>query len=164
MFKPGEMVCHPRHGVGLVIEIKHMKIAGGDGLYYAVDLATGEKLLIPVSQRREAGLRAVTRPEKINDVLASAPQALADDFRQRAADLEEKVISGDSLLVAEALRDLAWRQHSSKLSNGDARQLDKARKTLANMLVAKPQMDLREATRRLDAMLEQVVIAWGAAG
>ena len=74
------------------------------------------------------------------------------------------VLSAGSLLVAEALRDLAWRRHSSKLSNGDVRLMEKARKALANMLASKPKMDLREAMRKLDDMLEQVVGAWGATG
>jgi len=164
MFKPGEMVMHPRHGTGIVVEVKHLKITDQETPYYLVSLATGDKLLVPVTRDGEDVLIPVTRPEDINKALSAAPQDLSTDFRQRTLDVEKKIASGDSILVAEALRDLAWRRHSSKLSNGDVRLMEKARKALANMLASKPKMDLREAMRRLDDMLEEVVSAWLKAG
>jgi len=148
----------------MVIEVTKIRMTDSEAPYYRVELATGDKLLVPVTRDGGDVLIPVTRPEDINEVLASPPQDLSSDFRKRTLDIEQKVSSGNSLQVAEALRDLAWRRYSSKLSGSDIRLMDKARKTLANMLVLKPKMDLREAMRRLDGMLEHAVAAWSSSG
>src|SRR5262245_31911802 len=121
MHKTGELLCHPRHGVGIVLEIQELTINDRAVRYYLMEMATGDKLLIPVEQTGGAGLTKVTTPEAIRRTLSSPPQALPVDFRQRAEEVERKVTSGDSLLIAEVLRDLTWKMKSGKLSTGDIR-------------------------------------------
>jgi len=160
MHKPGELLCHPRHGVGIVLEIQEIAMNNNVARYYLMEMATGDKMMIPVSQTGDGSLTTVPAPDAINQTLSAPPQALPVDFRQRANEVERKVTSGDSLLLAEVLRDLTWKMKTSKLSTGDIRMLEVARKLLANMLVVKPHMDLREAGRRLDQMLQQAALAW----
>lgn len=160
MFKKDDIVFHPQRGAGIVTDIQEMSVVGNEEPYYRVELATGETLLTPVRKSGEAKLVRVTGPEAISEVLVSKPEALVNDFRQRTFGLEEKVGSGNPLQVAEALRDLAWRKHTARLSTGDIRLMEKARKTLVNALVVKPDLNIGVASKLLDTMLKQTVTKW----
>jgi CarD family transcriptional regulator len=164
MFKQGDLVFHPRRGAGIVTGIQHVKVADADEPYYAVNLATGETLLIPVRKNKAAVLASFTAPQAIIDVMSATPEELVSDFRQRTLDAEEKLGSGDPLQMAAVLRDLVWRQHTSRLSGGDLRLLTKAHKLLSNALVAKPAMDLRAASQLLDAIVQKTIMSWDASG
>lgn len=164
MFKKGDLVFHPRRGAGIITEIRKISMAGGCEAYYDVNLATGEKLLVPVREDQAAVLSPVTATQAIIDVISAAPEDLEKDHRQRTTTAEEKLASGDPLLVAEVLRDLAWRQAHAGLSGGDTRLMSKARKLLSNALVSKPKMDLEDATRLLDTIVQKAILSWETAG
>jgi len=163
MFKQGDLVFHPLRGAGIVRSIQHLRVAGNNEPYYNISLATGETLLVPARGSQTAVLNGVTAVRSILDVLYSTPEVMADDHRLRTLNAETKISSGDPLKVAEALRDLAWRQHTSHLSGGDIRLMSKAHKMLSNALVAKPDLDLLAASKTLDGFLKQVALAWDAA-
>jgi RNA polymerase-interacting CarD/CdnL/TRCF family regulator len=164
MFKKGDLVLHRHYGVGTVINIKKMKVTEGEQIYYIIDLSIGERLLIPTEQAEELGLSTVVSSEAIISVLFDAPQTLADDFRLRQMEMDQKIGSGDPLRVAEALRDLNWRGQAVKLSTGDVRLMCKAHKFLSSLLAAHPSADDRSAGQRLDATLKQAVMTREAAG
>ena len=163
MFKQGDLVFHSVRGAGIIKSIQHLKVAGGDEPYYNISLATGETLLVPAREEQVAVLSTVTALRSILDVLYATPEVMADDHRLRTLNAEDKISSGDPLKVAEALRDLAWRQHTSRLSGGDLRLMSKAHKVLSNALVAKPDLDLLAASKALDGFLKQAALAWDAA-
>jgi RNA polymerase-interacting CarD/CdnL/TRCF family regulator len=164
MFKKGDLVLHRHYGVGTVINIQRMKVTEDEQIYYIIDLSVGERLLIPTEQAEELGLSTVVSTEAIISVLSDAPQTLADDFRLRQLEMDQKIGSGDPLRVAEALRDLNWRGQAIKLSTGDVRLMCKAHKFLSSLLAAQPSIDVRSAGQRLDATLKQAVLAQEAAG
>jgi CarD family transcriptional regulator len=157
MFKKGDLVLHRRHGAGTIVNIRRMRITAEEQVYYVIDLAIGERLLIPVDQAEELGLSTIVSPEAIIDVLSDTPHTLADDFRLRQTEMDQKIGSGDPLLVAEVLRDLNWRGQAIKLSSGDIRLMGKAHKLLSSLLAAQPSADNRSAGQRLDATLKQAI-------
>jgi RNA polymerase-interacting CarD/CdnL/TRCF family regulator len=159
MFNKGDLVLHRHYGVGTVTNIKKMKVTEDEQIYYIIDLSIGERLLIPTEQAEELGLSMIVSPEAIISVLSDAPQTLADDFRLRQTEMDQKIGSGDPLRVAEALRDLNWRGQAVKLSTGDVRLMGKAHKFLSSLLAAHPSADTRSADQRLDATLKQAVLA-----
>ena len=164
MFKKGDLVLHRNYGVGKVVNVRKMKVTEDEQSYYIIDLAVGERLLIPTGQAEELGLSTVISSEAIISVLFDAPQTLADDFRLRQTEMDQKIGSGDPLRVAEALRDLNWRGQAVKLSTGDVRLMCKAHKFLSSLLAAHPSVDTRSAGQRLDATLKQAVLAQEATG
>lgn len=159
MFKKGDLVLHRNYGVGKVINIQRMKVTEDEQIYYIIDLSIGERLLIPTEQAEELGLSTIVSPEAIINVLSDPPQTLADDFRLRQTEMDQKIGSGDPLRIAEALRDLNWRGQAVKLSTGDVRLMGKAHKFLSSLLAAQPSVDARSAGQRLDATLKQAVLA-----
>ncbi len=149
-FEKGETVYHSFLGTGTITSIHN------------VDLG-GTERMIPVKEAEEARLHTPTSPEAIISILSATPEKLTDDFRQRRESLEAKINSGNPTQVGEAVRDLAWREHTAQLSRGDKNLMSSAKTLLSNILV-KPDLDIREASQRLEAILKQTTLAWKTAG
>ena len=163
-FEKGDLVYHSFYGTGIITSIQTLDLSGVERLYYVVELAIGEVLMIPIEETEEARLHPLISQDVIIDVLSATPEKLADDARQRREHIESKVNGGDPKQVAEALRDLIWREHTANLSNGDRKLMLNARKLLTNILVIQPDLDTQEAAQRLEAILEQATLTWKASG
>jgi len=161
MFKKGDLVLHRHYGVGTVVNIRRMRVTADERVYYVISLADGERLLIPAKQAARLGLSALVSSEAIINVLSDAPQSLADDLRLRRTEIDRKMDSGDPLRVAEVLRDLTWRRNVEKLSTGDIRLRNEARKFLSSVLAVQPSTDTRSAPLLLDATLKQAILVRG---
>lgn len=159
-FKQGDLVYHHFYGTGTITGTQTFDMGGTERPYYIVDLVIGEVLMIPIKEAEEAQLHTPTSSETVTAVLSAAPEELADDFRRRREHLEGKINSGDPESVCEALRDLAWRESTTQLSRGDRNLMGTAKKLLSNVLVRQPDMDIQEASQRLDGILARATLAW----
>lgn len=163
-FKKGDLVYHPFYGTGTITGIQSLEMSGTEQLYYIIDLAIGEVLMIPIKEAEEAYLYSPMSTEKISDILSATPEELADDFRHRREYLEGKINSGNPERVCEALRDLAWRENTAHLSRGDRALMLTAKKIVSNALVKQPDLDIREASQRLEGILARTTLAWKTSG
>jgi CarD family transcriptional regulator len=159
-FKKGDLVYHPFYGTGTITGIQTLDMSGAEQLYYIVDLAIGEVLMIPIKEAEGAHLHSPMSSEKIIAILFAAPEELADDFRHRREHLKGKINSGNPESVCEALRDLAWRKNTRHLSPGDRRLMVAAKKIVSNVLVRQPDRDIREASQLLESILTRSALAW----
>lgn len=163
-FKKGDLVYHPFYGTGTITGIETLEMSGTERLYYIVNLAIGEVLMIPIERDEEAHLHPPMSSETVIDILSATPEELADDFRHRREYLEGKINSGNPEWICEALRDLAWRENTADLSGGDRTLMSKAKTLLSNILVKQPDLDIREASQRLEIILKQTTLARKTAG
>jgi RNA polymerase-interacting CarD/CdnL/TRCF family regulator len=127
-FKIGDAVVHPIRGAGVVTDIEELRRDGGDKEYYKIELLSHvhTNLMIPVKDAAARGLRRAIRQSKLNRVwrvLRDTPDKLPADHRERQALLERRLASGDLMQVAEAVRDLAWRQHKNNGLTATGRRL-----------------------------------------
>jgi CarD family transcriptional regulator len=161
MFKKGDLVVHPYHGGGIVEDLQTQRVGGVEHRYYCIELASGDgTLMIPVDQAEEAGLRpALLDMDMIIAVLSDDPQELSADYRERHGRLAAKIHSGDPALVAQVLRDLAWREHASYLTSKDERFKGEAQEMLAGELALRPGLDVEAVTRRLVMTLRRAIEA-----
>lgn len=139
-------------------------MSGTERLYYIVDLAIGEVLMIPIKDAEEAHLHSPMNVEAVTAILFATPKELADDFRLRREHLEGRINSGNPEWVSEALRDLAWRENTTDLSRGDRRLMVNAKKVVSNILVRQPDRDIREASQLLENILARTALAWKTSG
>ena len=159
MFKKGDLVVHPNHGAGIVVDIREIKLGETQRSCYCIDLVAGSgTLMVSVEDALDTGLCNAVEPDDITDVLCAKPEELDDDYRTRQIDVTQKVHSGDATLVAEVWRDLAWRKHTSKLSDGDARLMDKAGKLLASILALHSGQTMEKASSHLERILEKTIL------
>lgn len=159
-FETGDTVYHATHGTGTITDIQTLDVAGTKQLYYVINLAIGEVLMIPVEETEEARLHRPLSAKVITRILTATPEELADDYRQRRHVLETKINSGDPKEVSEAVRDLTWREHTTQLSNGDKKLLMNAKSLLANVLVGEPELDMHAASKHLEDILKEAAQKW----
>ncbi len=152
--KKGDAIVHPSRGAGIINEIKEMTIGDATRKYYNIELISGGTLMVPIDQAEEAGIQPVSDEfEIIVEVLSDQPEELNDNFRQRQARMNNLISSGNAAQVAQALRDLAWRNHCSRLSTGDLRLMSRAKSFLVSIMAVKPNLDFESAQQRLDTLI-----------
>lgn len=162
MFQKDDLVVHPNHGAGIVTDIREIKIGETQRSCYCIDLvAESGTLMVSVEDALDTGLCLAVEPDDITSVLCAKPEELDDNYRTRQVNVTRKVHSGDAKLVAEVLRDLAWRKHTAKLSDGDTRLMGKAGKLLASILALHSGQTMEKASGRLGRILKKAILSQG---
>ena len=158
-FEVGDPIVHPSHGAGRIVAIQAWEVGGVKRRYYSIELVSDHGTLnIPVEQAEESGLRrAVSDPDSIFDVLSEEPATLNSDHRKRQADLADKIHSGDAGQITEALRDLAYREQTSGLTERDPRLKSEAEGMLIGELALQPDLNLDSAAARLQSEVHDAI-------
>jgi RNA polymerase-interacting CarD/CdnL/TRCF family regulator len=115
VFKVGERVVHPHHGVGTVTNLVEKEFnSSGPRKYYEISVADGT-LWVPVDEP-ELGLRQLTSKSELArcaKILQSSPSASTLDPRQLRAELGKHLRDGTILAQCEVVRDvtaLGWKK------------------------------------------------------
>ena len=136
MFRVGETVVHPGHGPGEVVAVRELSSLGRNGSYYRIRLL-GEAgtIWVPVENAEEQGVRRPVRKSRLPQVwrlLRGQPGDLPSDHKKRYAHVREQIEGGGVCGIAEALRDLQWKNiHVRKLTMEGKRLYDKGMRLLA---------------------------------
>jgi len=136
LFRVGEKVVYPNHGVGIIENIGLKTFGRQNEPYYLFRLiSNGLTVLVPASHVGDLGLRRVTRNReiaKVLDFLANGQCYCLSDWKDRFRINAEKMARGSLLEIAEVLKCLLQLQRSKTLSFREKKMLDRAR----HMLVA----------------------------
>jgi len=156
MFKVGDVVVHPARGAGVIAGIEEFERNGNPRRYYRIELVAkpGISLMVPIKEAETIGLRHAVSQSKLSKVwhvLRACPRALPDDHKKRYGLLEERLRSGDILQVAEAVRDLIWRQREIGLTGKGRRFLQRALTVLAGEIAAVQGIGVEEAEAQIRA-------------
>jgi CarD family transcriptional regulator len=160
-FKTGDAVFHPVRGAGVVTGIKSRKRDGKKRRYYTIKLLghPGTKVMVPANTAEEIGLRhamSQTKLKKMWRVLCGDPRKLPKDHKDRYAVIEEKLHTGDTFEVAEAVRDMAWRRkQEGKLTTRGKRIYEEALMLLAGEIAAVQEIEMEEAEGQVYARLQE---------
>jgi CarD family transcriptional regulator len=158
-FQVGDKVVHPYHGAGMVVDIKEKKLLKQHGRYYVIDLVASDGIvMVPIDKVQRIGLRRVSGRRTISRAmatLASAPDMLSSDHRERQAHAQEKLNTGDLIKVTEVVRNLAWRNHEGRLTMADNKLYQRAQTFLASELALARGIELQEAKEQLQTALNE---------
>ena len=115
MFKVGETVVHPHHGVGTITNLVDRSFeAGSSRRYYEITIGDGT-LWVPVDQP-DLGLRHLTSKSELarcRQVLQSSPAATDLDPRHLREELSRHLRAGTIVAQCEVVRDvsaLGWKK------------------------------------------------------
>jgi CarD family transcriptional regulator len=117
MFKIGDQVVHPQHGVGNVVNVADREFEPGVARqYYEVSIPDGSTIWVPVDPPA-FGLRKLAERREIDrcrQILASHPSPITDDVRSRQSNLANRLKEGTIRTQCEVVRDLyAYGEHKS---------------------------------------------------
>jgi CarD family transcriptional regulator len=138
LFKVGDKVVYPMHGAGVIETIEEKEILGEKQYYYVLRLPVGDmKVMVPIENRREIGLREVINREEVQKVfriLRGQCTVMSQNWNRRYRANLEKIKSGNIFEVAEVVRNLVNRDKEKGLSSGERKMLDSARQILISEL------------------------------
>ncbi len=131
-FKVGDKAVYPAQGVGEVVKIVELDIAGKRQQFYEIRLIDkNQTVKVPVSNASIVGLRHLINEDEIReifDILRERTVSFDNQtWNRRYRGFMDKIKTGSIYDVAEVLRDLYRLKTDKQLSFGERRMLDTAR-------------------------------------
>jgi CarD family transcriptional regulator len=137
IFKTGDKIVYPGHGVGEIEAIRSTVLDGQEHHIYNITiLESGMKVMVPVSQAMAVGIRKIIDKRAIDEVFT----ILRDrDFKidtqtwnRRFREYSQKIKTGSVFEIAIVLRDLSVLSVDKELSFGEKKMLDMAESLLVS--------------------------------
>ncbi len=156
-FTRNQKVVHPIFGGGYVSGEETIAISGEQIRCLTIRCVSRDrKVYVPKSSLSHSKIR---RPHadfrRITEVLLGTPVGLAANFNRRMKDLKEKLDSGETLQIAEIVRDMYRSYHSNELSNSDQKLFEKTQDLLVSELALIKDLSYDEAQALLDETMER---------
>ncbi|HEY4118795.1 MAG TPA: CarD family transcriptional regulator [Byssovorax sp.] len=133
-FKVGDKAVYPAQGVGEVVRVVELDIAGKRQQFYEIrilDKNQNQTVKVPVDNASVVGLRHLIGEQEIReifDILRERTIAFDNQtWNRRYRGFMDKIKTGSIYDVAEVLRDLYRLKTDKQLSFGERRMLDTAR-------------------------------------
>ncbi len=159
LFKVGDWVVHPQHGVGQVVKLERKDFGSPPGqLYYEIAISQGTTLWVTAEAPPEElrGLTAKADLPRYRAVLQSSPALLNKDYHQRRAELRERLRDGTFQTRCEVVRDLTAFGRQKRLSEPDAALLRSTREGLCQEWAEVEAVTVAQATQEVEALLRSV--------
>ena len=158
LFKPGDFVVYPTHGVGKVTSVEIQEIVGHKLKLFVISFETERMTLrVPVSKATTSGLRKLSSRKKMEvamETLKGRARVKRTMWSRRAQEYEAKINSGDPLSIAEAVRDLHRKTGQPDQSFSERQIFESARERLAHELAAVEKIDVEAAEEKLEDLLK----------
>ena len=154
MFKIGDKVVYPMHGAGIIEGIEEKEILGEKRKYYVMKMPIGDmKVMIPVDNVEEIGIREIIDDEDMNKVLTILQgdrTKMPQNWNRRYRANMEKIKSGDIFEIASVVRNLMLRDAEKGLSTGERKMLNSAKQMLISEIVLVSNADQEETEKLID--------------
>ena len=139
MFRNGEKVVYPGHGVGLIEGIQARSISGVQRKFYMLRILESEMtIMIPTENVTTVGLRPIISKDMVSKVyrILRTKKVEVDQqtWNRRYRDYTERIKTGSVIEIAKVLRDLLVLKADKELSFGERKMLDTARNLLVKEL------------------------------
>ncbi|MCI0336754.1 MAG: CarD family transcriptional regulator [Acidobacteria bacterium] len=157
VFKVGQKVIYPTHGIAVVEQIESRQINGEQQVFYLLRLQANNSLvMVPTRNADEIGLRRLIAARQCDELL----KALAKDFSQpptdwkdRFKEFSEVMRSGDLFAVAEVLKTLTYLNQLKPLSFREKQMLERARYLVVSELALVSRKSQANIAPKVDAAL-----------
>jgi RNA polymerase-interacting CarD/CdnL/TRCF family regulator len=154
-YEIGDTVVHWTHGLGTVIAIDQMDLAGIIKQYYVVKVNL-LKLWVPVEDAKAGSLRLPTDRAKFKllfDILRTPGEQLPNNQYQRKTALRERMQKRTLEGLCHVIRDLTDRSSQHTLNQYDASALFHAEEDLLDEWVYSLHVERAEALQELEVLL-----------
>ncbi len=159
VFKVGELVVYPAHGVGRISIIEEQEIAGAKLELYIVDFEKEKlRLKVPTGRAEQKGMRRLsdkTQVESALKVLKGRARIKRTMWSRRAQEYDAKINSGDIMAVAEVVRDLYRSERQPEQSYSERQLFEQALDRMAREIAAVKKMDDDQAIKELEDYLSK---------
>ena len=157
-FKTGDFVVYPTHGVGQVTGLEQETIAGSILKLVVVSFENDRMTLrVPTNKMETSGLRKVSSQKIMDDAVSTLKgraRVKRTMWSRRAQEYEDKINSGDPILIAEVVRDLHRNVGQPDQSFSERQIYEAALERLAGECAAVERIEKNQATEKLEAVLK----------
>lgn len=152
----GDTVVHWTHGLGRVIAIEQMDLAGKTQPYYVVEVEL-LKLWVPMEEAHSGSIRLPTDSDQFAHlfaILRSPGKRLPEGQYQRKLELRERMQKRTLEDLCHVIRDLKDRSCHSTLNQYDASVLFRAQEHLLDEWVLSLAVERSDALCELEVLLQ----------
>ena len=157
LFKIGEVVVYPKHGVGEIVKLESMEISSIKTKFYVVKMEQAKLTIrVPLDKQDEVGLRSISSKKTIDEVfkvLKLKPKIRRIMWSRRAQEYDTKIFSGDPIRIAEVVRDLFRKNTQAEQSYSERQMFQVAIERLAREVAAVEKTDYFQSTEKIESIL-----------
>ncbi len=160
MYKVGDKIVYPMHGVGIIESIERKVVLGKRTEYYIVTIInSGMKVMLPTEKADEIGIRRIISKKEVSKVLNLLKKLdveTEDDWKLRYQGNIDKVKSGSIFEVAEVARDLYRRGREKELSIMERKLYENAYQLVIHEIALSRDVNIEEAGNIVSEALSSV--------
>jgi len=154
MFKVGDIVVYPAHGVSEVEAVETREISGSKISFFILKvLDTEMTVMVPVTNVKNVGIRELIDNkgiQRVMNILRERSVSVDNQtWNRRYREYMEKIKSGSAFEIAEVLRDLNILKRGKELSFGERKMYDTAKNLLVNEISTSRKAGKKEVEKLL---------------
>ncbi|MCT2536733.1 transcription factor YdeB [Aquibacillus koreensis] len=138
MFKIGEHIVYPMHGVGIIESIEEKEISGEKQQYYVIKMMISNmQIMIPASKISSSSIRPVTDIMALKQIIQIFQHGEPDrllPWKHRYKVNTNKIKTGNIQEGAEVVRDLSIMKKEKALNTSEKKMFDNAHAFLMSEL------------------------------
>ena len=157
-FQINDFVVYPSHGVGRIVDEEIQNVAGFELKMYVLSFDKDKMTLkVPKNKIESTGMRKLSSPNTIGkalQVIGGKAKVKRAMWSRRAQDYEQKINSGELILIAEVVRDLHRNDEQREQSYSERQLYEAALERLTREIAAVDGVEERKAQEKVDKVLD----------
>lgn len=158
MFKIGNTVVYPSHGLGIIEAIEEKKLMGKKEKFYILKIVEkGTRIMVPCDNADKVGLREVIQSnevQKVVKILKQKPNNILPNWNKRYRDSLERIKSGSIFEVATVFRNLTHLSKDKELSFGEKKMLCETRHLISSEISLAKGISEQQAEKILETAVK----------
>ena len=160
MFKVGDKVACPPHGVGIIEGTEEREIGGKKVVYFRISLVgKNMSILIPEGALETSGIRPILSEEEIEEIfryLSEVPTNISEKWTVRHRLNIDRLKTGNLKELATVVRNLSYRAKDKELSYSEKRMFEEAFAKLAEEIALSLGEPVKKVKQRIKKILKEV--------
>ena len=157
-FQINDFVVYPSHGVGRIIDEEVQNVAGFELKMYVLTFDKDKMTLkVPKDKIESTGMRKLSSANTIGkalQVISGKAKVKRAMWSRRAQDYEQKINSGELILIAEVVRDLHRNDEQREQSYSERQLYEAALERLTREIAAVDGVEEKTAQKKVDKVLD----------
>ena len=157
-FQINDFVVYPSHGVGRIVDEEVQNVAGFELKMYVLTFDKDKMTLkVPKDKIASTGMRKLSSANTIGkalQVISGKAKVKRAMWSRRAQDYEQKINSGELILIAEVVRDLHRNDEQREQSYSERQLYEAALERLTREIAAVDGVEEQAAQKKVDKVLD----------
>jgi len=160
VFKVGDKVAYPPHGVGVIEGKEEREVGGKKVVYYRITLiGKNMSILVPEVGIESSGIRPVLSEEEIKEIfdyLSEVPKNISEKWTVRHRLNVDRLKTGDIRELATVVRNLSYRSKDKELSYSEKRMFEEAFSKLSEEIALSLGEPVKKVKQKIRKILKEV--------